>query len=84
MATSVHIPAPLLEAVDRRARALKITNAVSALMKGDSQVVARLERHDRTEIVIPGPVAAEIAHGIERLPRSKTPGLAVDDWSHRG
>jgi tRNA(fMet)-specific endonuclease VapC len=47
------------------------TNAVSALMKGDVQVVERLKRSERTEIGIPQPVIAEISYGIERLPRSK-------------
>lgn len=47
------------------------TNAVSALMKGDVQVVDRLKRSERAEVGIPQPVLAEIAYGIERLPRSK-------------
>jgi tRNA(fMet)-specific endonuclease VapC len=47
------------------------TNAVSALMKGDVQVIERLERRERTEVGIPQPVIAEISYGIERLPRSK-------------
>jgi tRNA(fMet)-specific endonuclease VapC len=47
------------------------TNAVSTLMKGDVQVIERLERRERTEVGIPQPVIAEISYGIERLPRSK-------------
>jgi len=47
------------------------TNAVSALMKGDAVVVARLAATKRTDVAIPHPVVAEIAFGIERLPRSK-------------
>jgi tRNA(fMet)-specific endonuclease VapC len=47
------------------------TNAVSALMKGDQRVVARLRSANREDISIPQPVIAEIAYGIERLPKSK-------------
>ena len=47
------------------------TNAVSALMKGEERVVRRLRALDRRETAIPQPVIAEIAYGIERLPRSK-------------
>lgn len=47
------------------------TNAVSALMKGNAAVVARLAASERADVAIPQPVAAEIAYGIERLPRSK-------------
>jgi tRNA(fMet)-specific endonuclease VapC len=47
------------------------TNAVTALMKGDTAAVARLAASDRTSVTVPQPVIAEIAYGIERLPRSK-------------
>lgn len=47
------------------------TNAVSALMKGVPAVVDRLAATDPGEVGIPQPVIAEIAYGIERLPRSK-------------
>ncbi|MET0591088.1 MAG: type II toxin-antitoxin system VapC family toxin [Polyangiaceae bacterium] len=47
------------------------TNAISALMKGEPHVIARLQAMERSSIGIPGPVIAEIAYGIERLPRSK-------------
>ena len=47
------------------------TNAVSALMKGAEAIVERLASHAPADIVIPQPVIAEIANGIERLPRSK-------------
>lgn len=46
-------------------------NAMSALMKGDPRVVARLNAVGRADVGIPHPVLAEIAYGIERLPRSK-------------
>jgi tRNA(fMet)-specific endonuclease VapC len=47
------------------------TNAVSALMKGSAAVVERLAATEPANVAIPQPVLAEIAYGIERLPRSK-------------
>lgn len=47
------------------------TNAVSALMKPDPTVVARLRAVGRADAMIPHPVIAEISYGIERLPRSR-------------
>jgi tRNA(fMet)-specific endonuclease VapC len=47
------------------------TNAVSALMKGSATAVDRLAAIERANVSIPQPVLAEIAFGIERLPRSK-------------
>jgi tRNA(fMet)-specific endonuclease VapC len=47
------------------------TNAVSALMKGDPRLVGRLRAINKGDAAIPQPVLAEIAYGIERLPRSK-------------
>ena len=47
------------------------TNAVSALMKGVPAVVDRLQAISRAEVAAPQPVLAEIAYGLERLPRSK-------------
>lgn len=47
------------------------TNAVSALMKGVPATVARLARTNPADVTVPQPVLAEIAYGIERLPRSK-------------
>lgn len=47
------------------------TNAVSALMKGSAAVVERLAATRPADVAIPQPVLAEIAFGIERLPRSK-------------
>jgi tRNA(fMet)-specific endonuclease VapC len=47
------------------------TNAVSALMKGEVAVVERLRRAGKKDVSVPQPVLAEIAYGIERLPRSK-------------
>ncbi|HEX4494969.1 MAG TPA: PIN domain-containing protein [Thermoanaerobaculia bacterium] len=47
------------------------TNVVSALMKGDPRVIERLHRRGKDEVSVPQPVLAEIAYGIERLPKSK-------------
>ena len=47
------------------------TNAVSALMKGDARVIQRLKQAGKTDVGVPQPALAEIAYGIERLPRSK-------------
>jgi tRNA(fMet)-specific endonuclease VapC len=47
------------------------TNAVSALMKGRAAFVERLASHEPADVAIPQPVIAEIAYGIERLPRSR-------------
>ncbi len=47
------------------------TNAVSALMKGTAAVVERLAATAPADVSVPQPVLAEIAFGIERLPRSK-------------
>jgi tRNA(fMet)-specific endonuclease VapC len=46
------------------------TNAVSALMRGDAEVVGKLRETPRSEVAVPQPVLAEIEYGIERLPRS--------------
>ena len=47
------------------------THAVSALMGASAAFVERLASHAPGDIAIPQPVIAEIAFGIERLPRSK-------------
>ena len=52
-------------------RYLLDTNAVSALMKGEPRVVERLRAASRRDVAVPQPVVAELAYGIERLPRSK-------------
>jgi tRNA(fMet)-specific endonuclease VapC len=40
-------------------------------MKGNAHVVDRLAAVDPSDVRIPPPVIAELAYGIERLPRSK-------------
>jgi tRNA(fMet)-specific endonuclease VapC len=47
------------------------TNAVSALMRGDPAVIERLRQTSRSDVGLPAPVLAEIAYGIERLPKSR-------------
>jgi tRNA(fMet)-specific endonuclease VapC len=47
------------------------TNVVSSLIKGEPLVLERLKRASRSEVFMPQPVVAEIAYGIQRLPRSK-------------
>jgi tRNA(fMet)-specific endonuclease VapC len=47
------------------------TNAVSMMMKGDARALGRLRAEGRAEVSVPQPVIAEIAYGIDRLPRSK-------------
>jgi tRNA(fMet)-specific endonuclease VapC len=47
------------------------TNAVSALMKGEANVVEHLKRVTRSEVSISQPVVTEIAYGLARLPKSK-------------
>jgi tRNA(fMet)-specific endonuclease VapC len=40
-------------------------------MRGDGAVLDRLEAMFKPDVFVPQPVLAEIAYGIERLPRSK-------------
>jgi predicted nucleic acid-binding protein len=47
------------------------TNAFSELMKGTAAAVDRLAAPPPAAVGVPQPVLAEIAFGIERLPRSK-------------
>lgn len=47
------------------------TNAVSAAMKGESNVLARMRAVGKKNLGVPEPVYAEVVYGIERLPKSK-------------
>lgn len=47
------------------------TNAVSALMAGQAEMLGRLRRTSKDQVAVPLPVLAELEYGIERLPRSK-------------
>ena len=40
-------------------------------MKGEPPVIQRLQAVNRSDVAIPQPVIAEIAYGIERLPKSR-------------
>lgn len=90
MATSVHIPKALLEAVDRRARALK--------MSRNRLIVRALERELKQESDwSPGffdqlsAIDSETAEAVDELMTSvrqarrskppQVPGLVVEDWS---
>ena len=47
------------------------TNVVSELMGNNKRVLDRLNRLPPKDVTIPQPVLAEIAFGVERLPKSK-------------
>jgi len=47
------------------------TNAVSALMRGDEDILANLKKTNRRDVALPHPVVAELSYGIARLPKSK-------------
>jgi tRNA(fMet)-specific endonuclease VapC len=56
------------------------TNAVSALIRGDEAVIARLSEVSRPEVSIPPAVVAEIAYGLHRMPRSKRRERLEEVW----
>jgi tRNA(fMet)-specific endonuclease VapC len=56
------------------------TNVVAALMKGDRAVVSRLRTANKTAVALPQPVAAEVAFGLARLPRSKRRDRLEEAW----
>jgi tRNA(fMet)-specific endonuclease VapC len=47
------------------------TNTVSAIMRSEAVVLARLKRANRREVLVPQPVLAEVAYGIARLAKSR-------------
>jgi tRNA(fMet)-specific endonuclease VapC len=47
------------------------TNAVTAVMKHEQAIFRRLRAIHPSEVGVPQPVLAEVAFGVERLPRSK-------------
>ncbi len=47
------------------------TNAVSAAMKGEPNVLARMRAVGKKNLGVPEPVYAEVVYGIERLAKSK-------------
>lgn len=47
------------------------TNAVSALMRGETGMLDRLSHVARHDVAIPQPVLAELQYGVERLPAGR-------------
>jgi tRNA(fMet)-specific endonuclease VapC len=56
------------------------TTAVSALMRADPKVAARLRALPPRDVAVAQPVLAEIHHGLSRLPRSRRKLLLEDRW----
>jgi tRNA(fMet)-specific endonuclease VapC len=54
------------------------TNTVSAVMRAEPLVVARLKRVNRRDALLAQPVQAELAYGIARLPKSRRRQLLQD------
>jgi Ribbon-helix-helix protein, copG family len=79
MPTTIHVPAPLLTAVDRRAKALRISRnrlIVQALEQAVHERSAwSREFLDRLRDVDPATVADvdQLATGVKQARRSKTP-----------
>ena len=57
------------------------TNAVSALMRGDATVASKARSLGMRDLAVPQPVMAELAYGIERLPRSKRRSILEDRFN---
>ncbi|HWB76791.1 MAG TPA: type II toxin-antitoxin system VapC family toxin [Nannocystaceae bacterium] len=47
------------------------THAVSALMRGDATMIARLGEIEKSDVFVPHPVLAEIEYGLARMPKSR-------------
>ena len=47
------------------------TNTLSFAMAGEPAVCERMLSHDRTDVLLPQPVVAEIEYGLARMRRSK-------------
>ena len=47
------------------------TNTVSAIMRAESSVLARLRKTPKDSVGVPEPALAEIEYGIARLPQSR-------------
>lgn len=56
------------------------TTAVSALMRAEPKVAARLRALPPRDVSVAQPVLAEIHHGLARLPRSRKKILLEDRW----
>lgn len=57
------------------------TMAVSALMRAEPKVAARIRECSPGDITIAQPVLAEIEHGISRLPRSRRKVALAERWN---
>ncbi len=57
------------------------TTAVSALMRAEPRVGARIRACSPEEVGVPQPVVAEVEYGLARLPRSRRKVLLHDRWS---
>lgn len=55
-------------------------NVLSALMRNEPRITARFKRVGPGDVSVPQPVLAEVAYGIERLPRSKRRTALRDDF----
>ena len=55
-------------------------NVLSALMRKEPRITARFKRAGPDEVSVPQPALAEVAYGIERLPRSKRRTTLRDDF----
>lgn len=62
-------------------RYLLDTNMVSALMRGDSRVAARVAVTPREDVAISQVTAAEIEFGLRSLPASRRRRLLESQWS---
>lgn len=62
-------------------RFLLDTNTVSALMKGDPPVAARVAEIARDDIAIAQVTAAEIEFGLKYLPASRRRSLLQEQWN---
>lgn len=56
------------------------TNAVSALMRAEAAVIARLRSVTRADVGVPQPVVAEIEYGLARLPKGRKKTGLVERW----
>jgi tRNA(fMet)-specific endonuclease VapC len=56
------------------------TTVVSALMRADAKVGARVRECAPGDVTVPQPVVAEIEYGLARLPRSRRKTTLVERW----
>ena len=95
MPTTVHIPAALLESVDRRARVLGVSRnrlivraleqAVSERSGWAPEFLERLRNVDRETSVAVDEllIAVKQARRSKRPHMTRVPGLRIEDWSRQ-